>query len=226
MQTQLENLYRRSGITKESCFHAARRLDTHNNLSLWALSILAFSLIVVSLLLQIYSDNWFIVHYKKFFDFSITAMSILALLISVVVAKSDFSLRADNFRRQAMEINELRISFRHLIDKDCEAGSKEDLYNKKSQVYSKVLARNLVHDQIDYYISSSEGVEQKYYNVKLFFTEFLGYVAIIGLSISLLSWACYGTYRKSIEQSDIHAKPMNGAISSMLAKPNGLESKK
>ncbi|HFG2033278.1 TPA: hypothetical protein ACGF6P_003425, partial [Vibrio cholerae] len=86
MQSQLENLYRRSGITKESCFHAARRLDSHNNLSLWALSILAFSLIVISLLLQIYSDNGFIVENKKFLDFSMTAMSILALLISVVVA--------------------------------------------------------------------------------------------------------------------------------------------
>ncbi|EKF9632133.1 hypothetical protein O1C64_003667, partial [Vibrio cholerae] len=68
MQSQLENLYRRSGITKESCFHAARRLDSHNNLSLWALSILAFSLIVISLLLQIYSDNGFIVENKKFLD--------------------------------------------------------------------------------------------------------------------------------------------------------------
>ncbi|EIC2299082.1 SLATT domain-containing protein [Vibrio cholerae] len=195
MQSQLENLYRRSGITKESCFHAARRLDSHNNLSLWALSILAFSLIVISLLLQIYSDNGFIVENKKFLDFSMTAMSILALLISVVVAKSNFSLKADNFRRQAMEINELRISFRHLIDKDDENGNKENLYNEKSSEYSGILSRNLVHDQIDFYISNTTGIEHKYYFAKLVITEFLGYILIILLSLSLLFWAGHGAYK-------------------------------
>ncbi|MEZ8107408.1 SLATT domain-containing protein [Vibrio cortegadensis] len=198
MQSQLNNLYRRSGITKESCFHASRRLETHNNLSLWALSILAFSLIVISLLLQIYATNEFVSENKKFLDFSITAMSILALLISVVVAKSNFSLKADNYRRQAMEVNELRISFRHLIEKDDADQHKEKLYNDKSAEYSGILTRNLVHDQIDFYVSSTEGIEHKYYYVKLFLTEFLGYVLIIALSLSLLSWASYGAYEKII----------------------------
>ena len=69
MKSQLENLYRRTGITKESCFHANRRLETHNNLSLWSLTTLAFSLIVISLLTQIYSDNAFIIEYIRFLIF-------------------------------------------------------------------------------------------------------------------------------------------------------------
>ena len=134
MKSQLENLYRRSGITKESCFHAARRLDTHNSLSLWALTTLAFSLIVISLITQLYSDNVFIEEYDRFLGFAMTATSILALVISLVVSKSDFALRADKFRRQAMEMNELRISFKHLIDREDDETDKVDLYESKSEV--------------------------------------------------------------------------------------------
>ncbi|HFQ4806089.1 TPA: SLATT domain-containing protein [Vibrio vulnificus] len=213
MQSQLENLYRRSGITKESCFHAVRRLDTHNNLSLWALSILAFSLIVISLLLQIYSGNSFVMENKKLLDFSITAMSILALLISVVVAKSNFSLKADNFRRQAMELNELRVSFRHLIEKADEDAKKEELYNEKSAQYSSILARNLVHEQIDFHVSNTKGIEHKYYYIKMFLCEFFGYVVIILLSLSLLFWACFGAY-KVTESQQTQVSPLSAQTTS------------
>ncbi|MCE7579470.1 SLATT domain-containing protein [Aliivibrio fischeri] len=206
MQSQLKNLYRRSGITKESCFHSARRLDSHNNLSLWALTILAFSLIVISLLTQLYSENGFVVEYSKFLDFSMTALSILALIISIVVAKSNFALRADQFRLQAMEINELRISFRHLVDKEDTPENKEVLYTEKSKAYSSILDRNLVHDQIDFHISNSTGIEGKYYFTKLVVTEYLGYVAVIFLSLSLLCWSTFKTYDSSkgdLEVTDI-----------------------
>lgn len=194
MKSQLENLYRRSGITKESCFHAARRLDTHNSLSLWALTTLAFSLIVISLITQLYSDNVFIEEYNRFLGLAMTATSILALVISLVVSKSDFALRADKFRRQAMEMNELRISFKHLIDIEDDGTNKVDLYETKSEEYANILKRNLVHDQIDFHVSSTSGIEHKYYFARLVVTEFLGYLSIIGLSIVLLAWTCTNTY--------------------------------
>ncbi|TLX47218.1 hypothetical protein C1E24_10475 [Pseudoalteromonas phenolica] len=198
MKSQLENLYRRAGITKESCFQANRRLERHNTLSLWSLTILAFSLIVISLLTQLYAHNSFIVEYSRFLGFSITSISIFAMVIAVVVQKSNFSLKADKFRRQAMEINELRLSFKHLIDKEDDLASKQDLYECNSSKYSQILNRNLVHDQIDYYVSSSEGVEHKYYSIKLFITEFLGYILTMLIAISLLSWACFQTYSATI----------------------------
>lgn len=201
MKSQLENLYRRSGITKENCFHAARRLDTHNDLSLWALTTLAFSLIVISLLTQIYSDNTFISEYKKFLGFTITALSIFSLIISLVVSKSNFALRAENFRNQAMEINELRISFKHLIDRDNSETNKVELYEEKSSKYADILKRNLVHDQIDFHVSSTKGIEHKYYFFRLVLTEFLGYVSIIFLSIALLFWASVNTYTHNTEHN-------------------------
>ncbi|MEZ9619936.1 MULTISPECIES: SLATT domain-containing protein [Vibrio] len=202
MKSQVQNLYRRTGITKESCFHAARRLDTHNTLSLWSLTTLAFSLIVISLITQLYADNHFIIEYERFLDFAITTLSVFAMVISVVVQKSDFSLRSDNFRRQAMEINELRISFRHLKDKDCatseETEEQQELYETNSKLYSGILDRNLVHGQIDYYVSATVGVEHKYHFTKLVVTQYLGYLLIIVSSISLLAWSCWNTYLNTL----------------------------
>ncbi len=199
MKSQLENLYRRTGITKESCFQASRRLETHNNLSLWTLTTLAFSLIVISLLTQLYTSNEYVVEYSKVLGFAITATSIFAMVIAVVVQKSDFSLKADTFRRQAMEINELRISFRHLINKDStDDTERQQLYETKSQVYSGILSRNLIHGQIDFYVSNTTGIEHKYYYTKMFITEFLGYVLTIALSLYLLLWAGINTYLCSL----------------------------
>ena len=198
MKSQLENLYRRTGITKESCFHATRRLDAHNNLSLWSLTILAFSLIVISLLSQLYSDNPFIIEYNRFLGFSMTATSIFAMVISVVIQKSDFALKADKFRLQAMEINELRLSFKHLIEKNDDESKKQELYENSSKHYSQILHRNLVHDQIDFHVSSTEGIEHKYYYLKLIMTQFSGYLVTIFLSIFILSWACFNTYQATL----------------------------
>jgi len=198
MKSQLANLYRRAGITKESCFHATRRLETHNNLSLWSLTVLAFSLIVISLLLQLYSGNSFIIEYDKFLGFSITATSIFAMVISIVIHKSDFSLKADKFRLQAMEINELRLSFKHLIEKDDCDDEKQKIYENSSKGYSQILNRNLVHDQIDFYISNTKGIEHKYYSLKLIITQFAGYLLTIFLSSSLLLWACFNTYKATL----------------------------
>lgn len=194
MKSQLDNLYRRSGITKESCFQATRRLEGHNDLSLWSLTILAFSLIVISLLTQLYVDNLFIAEYMKFLGFAMTAISIFAMVIAVVVQKSDFSLKADRFRRQAMEINELRLSFKHLIDKDIDAEEQQRIYEEKSSDYSQILNRDLIHDQIDFYVSSTEGIEHKYYSSKMVLAQFSGYYLTILMSVSLFAWAMINTY--------------------------------
>lgn len=198
MKSQLQDLYRRTGLTKESCFYASRRIGKHDTLSLWSLTTLAFCLIIVSLITQVYSDNDFVIEFERFIDISITSMSVFALVISVLIQKSDFSLRSEKYRNQAMEISGLRISFRHLIDNEPSNGvTHEELYTTKSKKYDDILNRNLVHEQIDYLITNSEGVELKYHKMKLFITEYLGYWAIIVITISLLSWVCVGTYSAS-----------------------------
>jgi hypothetical protein len=198
VKSQLDNLYRRSGITKESCFQATRRLEGHNNLSLWSLTILAFSLIVISLLTQLYADNAFITEHKRFLGFAMTAISIFAMVIAVVVQKSDFSLKADRFRRQAMEINELRLSFKHLIEKDISDNEQQKIYEEKSREYSHILNRDLIHDQIDFYVSSTQGIEHKYYSAKMLLTQFAGYYLTILMSLFLFTWAIINTYMATL----------------------------
>ena len=198
MKSQLEDLYRRTGLTKESCFFASRRIGKHDTLSLWALTTLAFCLIIISMLTQIYDDNGFIKENNRFIDFSITSMSVFALVISVLIQKSNFALRSEKYRNQAMAISDLRISFRHLIDYQPEDGtSQEEIYKDKSEKYADILNRNLVHEQIDFLITNSKGVENKYYQIKLFITEYLGYWTIIAITISLLVWVCIGTIESS-----------------------------
>ncbi|MGL1958291.1 MAG: SLATT domain-containing protein [Colwellia sp.] len=198
MKSQLEGLYRRTGLTKESCFQASRRLARHNSLSLWSLTTLAFSLIVLSLLTQLYSDNTYLVEYSRVLGFAMTATSIFSMVIAVIVQKSDFSLKADSFRRQAMEINELRISFKHLIEKETTNDQERELlYEVKSNEYSSILSRNLIHAQIDFHVTNSKSFEYAYYATKMFITEFFGYMLTISLSICLLLWAGVNTYLAS-----------------------------
>ncbi len=104
-----------------------------------------------------------------------------------------------------MEINELRISFRHQIDKNTEDQEKEDLYNLKSEKYSNIIKRNLVHEQIDYSVSNSTGVEKKYYRCKLVLTEFIGYIIIILVSVFLLFWSSVNTYIH-VEYKDVNVQ--------------------
>jgi len=193
MKSQLQDLYKRTGLTKESCFFASRRIGKHDSLSLWSLTTLAFCLIIISMITQVYKDNSFVIEYIKFINFSITSMSVFALVISVLIQKSNFALRSDKYRNQAMEISELRISFKHLIDSPSANGkSQEDLYVEKSEKYAEILNRNLVHEQIDYLVTNSEGIENKYYSARLFVTEYLGYWGIIAVTLSLLSWVSLG----------------------------------
>jgi hypothetical protein len=198
MESQLQDLYKRTGQTKESCFFASRRIGKHDSLSLWSLTTLAFCLIIISMITQVYKDNPFVVEYIKFVNFSITSMSVFALVISVLIQKSNFALRSDKYRNQAMEISKLRISFKHLIEKaSINDQSKEDLYVEKSEKYAEILNRNLVHEQIDFKVTDSKGIEKKYYNARLFVTEYLGCWAIIAVTLSLLSWVSLGVISTS-----------------------------
>ena len=137
---------------------------------------------------------------KKILDISMTAASIFAMIISLVVQKSNFSLRADSYQRQAREINELRISFRHLVAQDSEGNSGQDkksLYEEKTKEYSSILERHLLHDEIDYHIANTKGVENKYHIAKLIITEYFGYLSIIFVSLYFLFWICLGVYQAS-----------------------------
>lgn len=94
MKPQLEDLYRRTGMTKESCFFASRRLGRHDNLSLWTLTTLAFCLIIISMLAQVFPENKFIIDNQRLISFSITSMSIFALIgFNTCSEKQFFSTR-------------------------------------------------------------------------------------------------------------------------------------
>ena len=170
MNEQLNDLYRRTGLTKESAFHASYRMRKHDSLSLWSLTTLAFCLIIISMVSQFYADNVFIIDFKRFIDLSITSMSIFALVMSVLIQKSNFSVRSEQYRTQAKEINELRISFKHLINKE---SIEESVYEKLVKEYANILNGNVVHEGIDYDIINSVGIGKIYNKIKMFLLSML-----------------------------------------------------
>jgi len=140
---------------------------------------------------QLYADNEFIIDFKRFIDLSITSMSIFALIISVLVQKSNFSVRSEQYRTQAKEINELRISFKHLINKE---NIEESVYEKLAKEYAHILNGNVVHEGIDYDIINSVGIGKIYNKIKMFFTEYVGYWIIITITLLLLSYISTEVY--------------------------------
>ncbi len=201
LKSQIEDLYRRTGFTKESCFHASRRMKKHDNLSLMAMTTLSFGLIIVSMMSQVYEDNVFIVRHNRFIGFSITSMSVFALAFSVLVHKSGFGVRAEGYRKQAMAISDLRISFRPLLENESGDGrSREEIYSEKSEGYAKILNGNIVHDQIDYLVSSTQGVEKRYYSLKLFLSEFFWYWMVFILIFLLVVWVFSGVYHEEMSR--------------------------
>lgn len=201
LKSQIEDLYRRTGLTKESCFHASRRMKKHDNLSLMAMTALSFGLIIVSMMSQVYDENIFINNYNRFIGFSITSMSVFSLAFSVLVHKSGFGVKAEGYRKQAMAISDLRISFRPLLENESGDGrSREDIYNEKSEEYAKILNGNIVHDQIDYLVSSSQGMEKKYHSLKLFVSEFFWYWMVFISIFLLVMWVFYGVYHEEMSR--------------------------
>tara|TARA_R110002050_G_C8957105_1_gene513871 strand:- start:4004 stop:4390 length:387 start_codon:yes stop_codon:yes gene_type:complete len=123
-------------------------------------------------------------------------MSIFTLVISIIVSKCDFALNSDKFRRQAMEINELRIKLRpHLNSND----KDHVIYKEISDIYLNILSRHLIHKQIDYKISNCESKYKKVlYEIQLFALEYFPYIFIILTSCTLLSLMFYGIYSTEI----------------------------
>lgn len=160
------------------------------------MTVLSFGLIIVSLVTLVYDDSSFFKENSKYLTISLTSMSIFSLIVAITVQKSNFALRAEKFRMQGMAISDLRLSFMHQIN--APGIDEKKVYDKKSKKYSRILNRHITHDQIDFLITSTSGIERKFHTTKLFITEHIGYWIIILTTLLLLTWISSGIYNASI----------------------------
>jgi hypothetical protein len=148
-KTFLEELNYKIWSTKGSRFNASTRLTQTSRLSNLSINLLSVYLTAVGLL-GVYN-----LHFNQLNEdliaYSITSLSILALVFGQIESAKDFALRAKEFHSCGLELseiyNELRIYKTLTLNQSLE--DKENFAKKISDKYQRVLERYDNHLQID-----------------------------------------------------------------------------
>ncbi len=148
-KTFLEELNYKIWSTKGSRFNASTRLTQTSRLSNLSINLLSVYLTAVGLL-GVYN-----LHFNQLNEdliaYSITSLSILALVFGQIENSKDFLLKAKEFHNCGLELseiyNELRIYKTLTYNQSLE--DKENFARKISDKYQKVLERYENHLQID-----------------------------------------------------------------------------
>ena len=132
------------GVTADCRFAAAKRLDTHNRLSLATTTIVALVLVFISSL-QLAGFKFGLVEAR--IVVGVFFLNVFVLVMSVVVAKSDFSARRDRLFECARRLKQLQETLRLALV----VGSVDETGIKRAQMeYDQTLSSSENHKEIDY----------------------------------------------------------------------------
>jgi hypothetical protein len=128
--------------TMAARFQASRRLDFHNKLSLFSISLFSIILILVSLLQ--------LVDFKFTFDNTVVNigqvfLSIVILCFSIAISMSDFSLKSSKHHECGVQLNELTYK---LMNKWGVVLSDQE-YEQKLGEYFNILSKYENHSEAD-----------------------------------------------------------------------------
>ncbi|MFH2051219.1 MAG: SLATT domain-containing protein [bacterium] len=134
--------------TKGARFVAARRLETKAKLSVWALSSFSAYLIVFSILGAMFDLSPIGIS-EQIVTFSLITLSILVLVVSQEINRSEYRWRAFEHHKCALEIGRLYSRLRMIKKED---GTPADivLVEEISNEYQVVLEKYENHEGIDY----------------------------------------------------------------------------
>lgn len=163
----LTNLHRDTKIVASARFNKVKRLKRQNFLSLFSITFMSITLILISLYEKIIPldsipdlfnsiPNWFI---------NIT-LSIIILTISIAISTARLDFKIDKLHDSAIKINRIsRIIESHL----CNQQSNLDDYKKLLNKYDNIIKKNMLnHDEIDYFIAKHT-VNKKKPDIKYFY---------------------------------------------------------
>lgn len=123
-------------------FQASRRLDFHNKLSLFSISLFSIILILVSLLQLVefkFSFGAVVVNIGQVF------LSIVILCFSIAISMSDFSLKASKHHECGVQLNELVYK---LMNKWGVVLSDQE-YEQRLSEYFNILSKYENHTEAD-----------------------------------------------------------------------------
>lgn len=188
----IDTLISRATKTKEACFQASRRLERVNNLALFSLSIIAISMITISIASLLFSKSIYIEKNTLTLQLSQVLISIVALCISILVHKQDYSLKSDVYRRQGVEINKFILSVKAY--KELDAHQSMFKANQYISEYNSILVNALVHHDLDHKITStsSSSWQYSYYWMSIQLTHYLPWYFIISTNCYFLYSVMFG----------------------------------
>lgn len=104
VDSSFHDLYKRAQRTSRSRFNAARRLNQHNQVALWTISLSSVCLIFHSLVQAMEMSSPFS---PQVYSLVTVASAVVILVFSVVVAKSEFGQRAEKMHHCAILTNDM-----------------------------------------------------------------------------------------------------------------------
>lgn len=135
-------------------FSAARRLKAHESLSLWIISAFSIGLIILPISRQVGAQT----NSSEAVLLLEVASAIVILVFSIIVNKSNFSHRAEQYHRCGLELNDLDKQLFKLKDREL----SDDEYDPYAEKYSEILRRYENHSNLDFYSSKVNGFRDHY----------------------------------------------------------------
>jgi hypothetical protein len=166
-------------IIMKNYYAASKRLNLHNVLSQWTLSLLSVGLIVVPLLTV---TKMHLRYTSNIIDFASISLAIVVLVLSLLIGSNNYAVRGERMYQAGLELNELIRDIRYFDSDSNRMAQYQDLSSRYGNIlrrYENVKDIDHLHGQININRNKSEAInlkiirEVKYYF--LFLLEMLIY---------------------------------------------------
>lgn len=153
--SSVTELLRRTQITCNARYHAARRLAAHGSFSQWTLALLAVGQIVISLVEPMGLNSNFKTGYVNFMNIF---FGILVLAYSLLLGMANFSARAVKMHGCGLELGRLA---RQLVELKNSGNNQTNSYDECTKEYYDILDKYENHTRTDYLTSHYEYYDGK-----------------------------------------------------------------
>lgn len=182
--------------TKGARFIAARRMKVKASVSLWAISMMSFYLIIFSLI-PAYSNPYHLPIELPYLSLINVSLAVFVLMLSQILNRSDLQRRSDDYHKCALEIAKLYNKLR--TEKTMSNGAvTKDFVEAITNKYDDLLDRYENHEQIDFDLFRAKRPKYKDHNIltwkipvyylKYYFWTLFGYHCLIFLPLISLLW--------------------------------------
>ncbi|HBH7054389.1 TPA: SLATT domain-containing protein [Morganella morganii] len=156
----LQNLHRDTKIVAHARFNKSKRLTRQAWWSLFSISFMSISLILITLYERTTTDLTPIDLFNGFPNWFISiSLSIIILVISITISSAKLDIKSKRLHDSAIRINKIS---REIELNTCNQNSTLDKYKKLLKKYNHIIQNDTInHDEIDFLIAKHQ-VNKKY----------------------------------------------------------------